>query len=80
MEIDLKRKLGALLEEMPRGGPPDRDAMSAPTDIARQRRSDLRALAAVPEAVVEAEKRKAEAEGRRLIRRSAGLCEVLIPN
>ena len=33
-------------------------------DISPQRRSDLRALAAVPEAVVEAEKRKAEAEGR----------------
>ena len=37
--------------------------MSAPTDIARQRRADLRELVAVPEAVVEAEKRKAEAIG-----------------
>ena len=31
--------------------------------ISQQRRSDLRALSEVPEAVVEAEKRKAEAQG-----------------
>ena len=34
--------------------------------LTRQQRSDLRALADVPEATVEAEKRKAEAEGRRV--------------
>ena len=65
VEIDLKRKLGALLPKQKTG---PRDSLSDASDklLTRQQRSDLRALADVPEAVVEAEKRKAEAEGRRV--------------
>ena len=59
--LDLKRKLGALIPKEQVGAG---NKITGSAVISQQRRSDLRALAAVPEAIVEAEKRKAEAEGR----------------
>ena len=61
--LDLKRKLGALLKEKP-AGRPNKESSPASDDLSRDDRYKLRTLAAVPEAIVEAEKRKAEAEGR----------------
>ena len=60
--LDLKRKLGALMPKEPVGR--GHKLSDATDNLAPQRRSDLRALAAVPDAVVDAEKRKAETEGR----------------
>ena len=63
--LDLKRKLGALLPNAGHGGDRRGEGFKLqPGNLKPDEGSKLRALAAVPEAVVEAEKRKAEAEGR----------------